>query len=107
VGCPGNGISNAAIDVLAENCPDLTYFTLSDSPLALDISPIVRTCTKLNRLSVIKCANLDSESLLNTIVSHGAALRDLDVSGCGVTAEKAVEFLMECKTLDSFVYKVE
>jgi hypothetical protein len=102
--CPGNGISNESIDALAAHCQGLTSLTLSDSPMALDVSPIVRACANLNNLSVTSCPNLDSECLLSAIVTYGAAIRDLNVEGSNVSAHRAVQFLMQCRTLDSFAY---
>lgn len=95
-------MTNSAVETIVQNCPDFTHFRLcilnpgepdhlTNEPMDEAFGAVVKTCTKLKRLSV---SGLLTDLAFEYIGKHAKNLEVLSVAFAG-SSDKGMQYVME------------
>jgi hypothetical protein len=98
-----DGVTDAVVFALAENCAKLAYLSLSSAKLITDssVATLASSCPCLDRLILRKCTSLTDKSIL-ALAQHCPALWHLDVRDSPRVSESALaQLLQSCPRIET------
>ncbi|GLV35174.1 F-box and leucine-rich repeat protein 7 [Carabus blaptoides fortunei] len=100
-----SGITDAVVDVLVDNCPNLSGLDISGCRNITDRFLI--KLTKLTKLSALNMCrtNITNDGIIELIEHNGANFKELRISECEKVTDKAINVICEkCTALEVFIF---